>query len=220
VDRLIDALDALGRRVRAGLLRHVERLQDPESMVGAFIMTVWSLLAGMWAGVWGILILLIIGWLLHIAAVESGNHVMLWLATAGLLVFVVLASATFFGGLPPVLLAAAGATALAHNELVRLNYARRRRAVVDDSAFHASGLGLTIVGAMAVVGVAIAEAVSSGTGNRSWLWMPVAVGALMAVGFALAFVPTLRATGASKERYQPGERIPPQPLAREEPEHF
>ena len=219
MSRILHALDAWGRRLQDRLLHHVELLGDPESMIGAFIMTVWAILAGMWGGVWGVLIVLAIGWLLHIAAVESGNHVMLWLATAGLLAFVVVASATFFDGLPPVMLAAAGTTTLAHNELVRLNYARRRRAVIDDSAYRASGSGLAIVGAMGVLGVAVADAVGS-QDDRSWLWMPVAVGVLMAVGLALAVLPTLRATQASKERYEPGVRIPPQPLAREEPEHF
>jgi hypothetical protein len=219
MSRFLDALDALGRRFQDRLVLHATLLGDPESMIGAFIMTAWSVLAGMWGGVWGILILVPIAWFLHAAAVESGNHVMLWLATAGLLVCIVIASATFFDGLPPVLLAAAGTTALAHNELVRINYARRRRAVIDDSAFHASGIGVAAVGAMGVIGVALADAVAS-PGGRSWLWMAVAVGTLMVVGMALAILPTLRSSPASKERYQPGVRIPPQPLAREEPEHF
>ena len=167
MSRILHALDAWGRRLQDRLLHHVELLGDPESMIGAFIMTVWAILAGMWGGVWGVLIVLAIGWLLHIAAVESGNHVMLWLATAGLLAFVVVASATFFDGLPPVMLAAAGTTTLAHNELVRLNYARRRRAVIDDSAYRASGSGLAIVGAMGVLGVAVADAVGS-QDDRSW----------------------------------------------------
>ncbi|MGB5756619.1 MAG: hypothetical protein WBM50_06865, partial [Acidimicrobiales bacterium] len=67
--------------------------------------------------------------------------------------------------------------------------------------------------------VALAE-VASGGGQRSWLWMPGAVVLLLVIGFALAIGPTRRATEASRQRWQPGDRIPPQPLAPDDLEQF
>jgi hypothetical protein len=188
-------------------------------MIGAFIVTVWTVLAGIWGGWVVILILLAMAWTLHIIAVESGNHVVLWLTTSALLMLIVIASQTVFGGLPPILLAAAGSTALAHNELVRLNYSRRRGAVVHDAVFQASALALTGASVIGIVGVALAEIARSG-GQRSWLWMPVAVAALMLIGYGLSIAPARRPVKANAERWQPGDRIPPQPLGREETEQF
>ncbi|MGI9599267.1 MAG: hypothetical protein ACR2QK_24095 [Acidimicrobiales bacterium] len=219
MDRFFDRLQAMGDSFARFVSDRAERLGDPESMVAAFIMTVWTVLASMWGGWPVILIFLLITGTLHILAVESGNHVVLWLSTSALLMIIVIASQTVFGGLPPVLLAAAGTTALAHNELIRINYARRRNAVVHDAVFQASGLALTGAGVIGIVGVALAE-IAAGGGERNWLWMPVAVGALMLIGFGLAIGPTRRATEASAERWQPGERIPPQPLGRDDIEHY
>ena len=75
---------------------------------------------------------------------------------------VVVASATTLDDLPPALLAAAGATVLTHNELVRLNYTRRRSALVDPDVFQVSAIALTAAGVLAVLGVAVADAFAGG----------------------------------------------------------
>lgn len=208
----------LGRRITGWVRHHGSLLTDPESMVGWFIVTLWCVLAGFEGGVLVMVILLAIGWFVHAAAVESGNHVLLWLTTALLLILIVLASQLTFDGLPPVLLAAAGATALVHNELVRLNYARRRNALVHEAVYHGSSLAMAAAVGIGVVGVALLQIFSSG-GQRTWLWMPAAAGALMLVGFGLAIGPLRKATDSSKERWLPGGRIPPQPL-KSEPTEF
>ncbi len=210
--------NSIGRRIASWFVHHGSLLTDPESMVGWFIVTLWCVLAGFTGGVLVMVILLAIGWFVHAAAVESGNHVTLWLTTAMLLILIVLASQLTFDGLPPVLLAAAGSTALIHNELVRLNYTRRRNAVVHEAVYHGSGLAMAAAVAIGVVGVALLQIFSSG-GQRTWLWMPAAAGALMAIGFALALGPLRKATESSKERWMPGDRIPPQPL-KSEPTDF
>lgn len=210
LDRLAHWFDGLWGRIVGATIRHARLLGDPESMVGALIVTVWSALVGMEGGVVGLLFALAIGWFLHAAAVETGSHVALWLSTAGLLIMVVLASAGTFGGLPPALLAMAGTTVLAHNELVRLNYTRRRRAEIDDEVFRASGLAVAAAGILGVIGVVVAQLLG-GSGERTWLWMPVATGILMLVGFGLSTLPTRRATEASRQRWNPGARLPPPP---------
>ncbi len=219
MDAIVNFFVGLGDRLTGWFITRVERLTDPESMMAAFIVTVWSVLAGMQGGWLVILIVLAVTWTLHALAVESGNHVVLWLTTSALLIVIVIASQAVFGGLPPVLLAAAGATALAHNELVRINYTRRRNAVVHDGVFHASALAICGAGVIGIIGVAMAEIAAAG-GERSWLWMPAAVGALMLVGFGLSIGPARRSAEANAERWQPGERIPPQPLGRDETEQY
>ena len=199
-----------GQRLLDAVVRHARLLADPESMAAALIMTVWAALAGLTAGTVGVALAVIVAWFLHGAAVESGSHVSLWLATAGLLILVVVASAVTLGGLHPVLLAAAGATVLAHNELIRLNYTRRRRAEVDPEIFRSSALAVTIAGVLAVIGVAVTNALASGD-DRSWLWVPVATAALMTIGFGLSLLPARRAPDGSRHRWLPGERIPPPP---------
>ncbi|MEM7323657.1 MAG: hypothetical protein AAF531_11280 [Actinomycetota bacterium] len=208
----------LGNRCRDWVVHHGSLLADPESMVAWFIITLWCVLAGLEGGLITMLILLAVGWFVHAAAVESGSHALLWLATAMVLVLVVVTSQFTFDGLPPVLLAAGGATALAHNELVRLNYARRRNAQIHEAVYHASGLALASAVGVGVIGVALVQAFANG-GQRTWLWMPAAVGLLMLVGFGLSLGPLRRANDASKERWLPGGRIPPQPL-KGEPTEF
>ena len=201
------------------LVHHVNQLKDPESMIALFIATLWAVFAGAWGGWVVILIFAVIIWTLHVLSVETGSHVVLWLTTSALLVLIIIGSEATFGGLSAVLLAAGGATALAYNELVRLNYTRRRNAVVDESVFVASALGLGGAAGIGIIGVGLAQAFADGQ-ERTWVWMPAAVGALMLVGFALAIGPIRRANEASKQRWQPGERIPPQPLGKDDLEQF
>ncbi len=206
-------------RINGYFIHHAILLRDPESMIGLFIVTVWAALAALNGGWLVLLITLVIAWATHVLAVETGNHVLLWLSTATLLILILVASEDTLGDLPPVLLAAAGATALAHNELVRLNYARRRNAVVDPALFGASALGVGGAALIAIIGVIVATAADNGS-ERSWLWVPVAVAVLMLIGFALTIAPARRASKASKQRWQPGDRIPPQPLATEDMDHL
>lgn len=219
MDQFSDWVMGLNDRLRGWTRRRVEYQGDPESMVGAFIVTVWTVLASIWAGWPIVLVMLAIMWVLHGAAVESGSHVLLWIATSALLIAIVVASQVIFNGLPPVLLALAGATALGHNELIRLNYSRRRNSIVHDGVFQSSGIAVAAAAAVGAFGIGLAQ-LAAGGGQRNWLWMPAAVGILMVIGFALAVAPTHRAGKAKIDRWQPGQRIPPQPLGKEDLEQF
>lgn len=214
---LVHWLGRAGKRSGDLVIRHARMLGDPESMVAALIVTLWSILAAIDGGMWSVLVSLCIGWFLHVTAVETGSHVSLWLTTAALLIMVVLASAITFDGLGPVPLAAAGATVLVHNELVRLNYTRRRRAVIDPEVFRTAPLGAIVAGVLAVIGATLIGVLSD-TEDRSWLWMPVATGVLIAIGLALTLLPVRGAPPASRERWQPGERMPPPPTVHREHE--
>jgi len=206
----VDAISGAGQRLVERIVRHARLLGDPESMAAALIMTIWAVLAGQAAGTIGVIVAVIVAGFLHGAAVETGSHVSLWLATAGLLILVVVAAAVTLSGLHPVLLAGAGATVLAHNELIRLNYTRRRLAAVDPEIFQSSSIAITLAGVLAVIGIAVANGLATGD-ERTWLWMPVATGALLVIGLGLSLLPTWRAPEASRQRWLPGERIPPPP---------
>ncbi len=210
MNSIVDAINGLGQRLVDLIVRHARLLGDPESMGAAVIMTIWAVLAGQAAGTLGVVLAVAVAWFLHAAAVETGSHVSLWLSTAGLLILVVVAAAVTLQGLHPVLLAGAGATVLAHNELVRLNYTRRRRAEVDPEVFRSSSIAITLAGVLAVIGIAVANGLATGD-ERTWLWMPIATGAIMVVGLGLSLLPTWRAPEASRQRWLPGERIPPPP---------
>ena len=210
--------DLWDRMVRT-LGRHGKLLKDPESLAASFIALFWVVMAGAFGGWLAILILLLITGAVHIPAVETGNHVSLFLATSWLLVVIVMASEITFNSLPPILLAVAGATALAYNELVRINYLRRRNAVIQTEVHVAAGMAVGLASVIGIVAIVVSQMFAAGE-NRNWLWLPLAAVALMSVGFVLSIVPVRKANEASKERWAPGDRIPPQPLAKDDLEQF
>lgn len=205
-------------RINNRILFHVRLLADPESMLGWFIVTIWAVLAGLDGQLLALVVLIAVAWFIHGLAVETGNHVMLWMATAMLLILIVLASELTFNGLGPLALAAAGSTALVHSELIRLNFARRRNATIDRSIYASSTLALGATAVIGLVGVALVEGFSAGS-NRPWLWMPLAVAGILAIGYALTLIPARGSVAANRQRWEPGTRIPPQPLRSDALDH-
>ncbi len=199
-------------RVTAFFARHIPLLIDPESVVAAFIMTFWSVITGAQGGWITILMLFGSSMLLHIVTIEHANYVLTWMTNSWLLLLVVLGAELTFDGLPHWLLAVAGTSVLGYNELLRINQLRRRNAVIHEQVFHAAGLAVGGAGLLATVGIAVAQVLDIG-GGRNWLWLPAAVFVLLAIGFLLTVGPTRGRSEADKERWEPGERIPPQPLA-------
>jgi hypothetical protein len=203
---------ALRQRWRGRL----DRFSAPEVLAGALIVVTWALLATVTAGWWPIIAVAVgIGLWLHLAAVETGSHLMMWMTTGLVLGFIIVADAGFFGGLDAVSYSAAGVSALVHNELIRLNHARRRRAVIAERIYHLVAAGIALIAVITVVTVAAATALAGG-GERSWWWMPVAIMVLLGTAGALAVAPARNAPPTSRHRWRPGDRIPPQPLGRSE----
>lgn len=196
--------------LRARWARRLVWYQAVEVVFGSLIVLVWAVLLGLKLGWIGAVVLSIICLYLHFAAVESGQHLVLWLTTILLLVVA--------GGATSALLdqttvsyVVASVTVLIHNELVRLNFARRRRAIVDDAVFVGSATALGLVALVSVLGIGLAEWFA-GTGQRSWLWMPVAAAAVGTVAVLLTALPARRHPMPSRQRWRPGDRIPPPPL--------
>ncbi|MDH4363616.1 MAG: hypothetical protein OEY41_07785 [Acidimicrobiia bacterium] len=192
------------------------RLETPEVLLGALITAGWA--AGAAVALTGVgLTATTVGaaagavtaalWL-HLAAADTGHHSLSWMSTGVTVLCVVLALARRDAG--ALLFAVGGVTALAHNELIRLSYTRRREAVVDRGVPRGAVIGLVAASALAVAGTGLAQAVSGGTG-RSWLWMPATVGVLVLATMVLTVAPVRRAPVPSRSRWRPGDRIPPPP---------
>jgi hypothetical protein len=208
----------------AGLMRwraRAERLARPEVVVGAVIVAAWAGLAVM-ATVASIPLAvaaaLAMVWL-HLASVETGNYTLSWVTT-GLVVMLIVTGLSNLGDHrpSPLVYTAASCTALAHNELVRLSYARRRRGQVARSAHLGAGLGIGLASVVALVGIGLAQALSRGV-ERSWWWMPAAVGVLVAVAVVMTVAPARRAPAAIRVRWRPGDRLPPPTPPSDEPDH-
>lgn len=189
------------------------RFADPESMIAAFIITCWTAIAMLPFSLVGLVLLLVVTWLLHGLAVQTGQPAFLWMATGSVLIVSMIP--LLGGAFPAGVWAFAGATALAYFQLVSLNGLRRRQAEVDVTVFQISGIAIAASGAAGVLGVSLADAVAR-EGERSWLWVPASLAMLFVLGLAMAVVPTRFATATSRERWVPGERIPPAPVLPED----
>jgi hypothetical protein len=215
-------------RLASWAVRQRTGLFSLESVVGVVIVTLWAVLAGAPGGVLGLSICFGIGLIAHWLAIETGSHGALWASTVVVLGLILIAGARL--PLPPLALTVMTGTALVHNEMIRIN-GSRRRAQVDIEVFHASALAVVAAVALAIGAVALAVSLSLnlgasvafdetlddvtdlGSGDRSWLWVPLAVGSLVAVAAALAALPALRSKRSANRRWQPGERLPPPPLS-------
>ena len=188
-------------RPRLGLLGTVE------VALGGIIMAFWAAVAALWTGSGlGLALLVVFSIGLHLATVDSGRHLLSWASTGWLLALIGVAGTRTFEDVSPLLYTIAGTTALSYSELVRLSYARRRQAKIDTDIYLQAALAMGIVATVAFITIALVQPVAAQS-ERTWLWMPAAVGAILAVVIALLILPTVRAPKAERSRWQPGERL-------------
>ena len=195
---------AVGRR-----RRRLAALATPETALGCAIGAGWAVLASIEllpVSLVAFIVLLTIA--VNLVTVDSGNFTLLGITTGWLLLLIVVSTRSVLDDADPILFTIAGFSALVHNELVRVAYARRRNAVIDRSALASSATGIGLVGLLATIGIGTSEPLAEAVG-RSWLWMPVGVAVVGLVALAFAVVPTIGAPTAHKDRWRPGDRIPP-----------
>lgn len=199
-----------GIRERADAWRSnfVNHHTQPEWLAGLSIMLLWAVVAFADSGLVFGAGAVVFGVILHYVAMESGSHTWMWLATAAVLLFVLVAYAVVLSDLGPLALTAGGASALAYNETIRVNYLRRRDAVIDPSVFAGSAIAVAVAAGIGFVGIGATVAIGDGT-ERTWLWMPAAALTLSVVAYLLVILPTIRAPADSDRRWVPGTRIPP-----------
>ena len=190
--------------------RRFRALMTPEAVVGALIAAVWGFLAPAYLAPPPVVmatILLALG--LHVATVDSGSFALLWISTGWVLLLIIVWARGMASDADPLVFTAAGSSALVYNELVRLAYARRRNARIDRSVYASSATGVALAVLLAGTGIGLSDGLAGAVG-RSWLWMPLAVLVVSALATAFVTLPTVGAPSPHKDRWQPGERIPPQ----------
>ncbi len=192
-------------------LERSHRLLTVEFALAGTIMATWILATTVRSPIL-LVTAVLLGGILLVATAESGSHVLLWMGTAMVMLLMVVGGLLFFTEFRPVPLTVGTLTVVAYNELLRLHHARRRGAAIDDEVYQGSAVGLGVLALVSVVAVAAAEALDSA--ERSWLWMALAAG--LVAGSALLFtaLPRRRRSVPGNRRWQPGARIPPQPLGR------
>ncbi len=196
--------------LKADISNRARFMATPEVAIGSAIVVFWAVVATVTALPLPLVLLaVIVGLALHLAAVDSGNFIVLGTATGFVLLLIVGSARSLLAGVDPLVYTLAGSSALVHNETVRVGYARRRRAVVGSGARVASIMGIGLATLVAVIGIGVSEPLAEAVGQRSWLWMPAAAGAVALVILGFAVVPTLGAPDAQKERWRPGDRLPP-----------
>jgi len=189
--------------------RRLRALATPETGLALLIALVWALLASLQLLPIPLVVFIVVltaG--IHLVTVDAGNFSLLWIATGWIVLLIVVSTRSALDDPDPLLFTVAGFTALTYNELIRLAFARRRAAKVDRSVFASSTVGLALVGLVSIVGIGLSAPLVETTG-RSWLWMPLAIAVITAIGLAFVIAPTIRAPAAHKDRWQPGDRIPP-----------
>jgi hypothetical protein len=202
-------------RLAAWARLRLARQGHPETMVAALIATVWAVLATLEFSLPVMFGVLIVTWLVHGTAIESGQYVLLWMSTGMIVLMILVAVPLVLLRNQPLPLALAGSTALIYNEAIRFSYVRRRKTELSPSLGLAAGFYTAGAAVLGVFGVIMADSVNNQP-DQSWLWMLSATIALVAVGLAFTVIPGREAPGTSSDRWEPGQRIPPQPLGREE----
>lgn len=192
------------------------RLATVEFILATLILAIWVVM-GTLGSVILLAIVLGLGLWLHVGTAENGSHLLVWLSTGYVFVWMLLASQFTFIGAGPMSLGVGAMTTLVYNELLRLHLARRRQAVIDEDVYVGSAIGLGLVGLVSVAGIALAAAFQ-GQEDRSWLWMAAALAVLFAGAVLMTAVPKRRVPGGTSGRWRPGDRIPPQPLGQYEPD--
>ncbi|MEM9131444.1 MAG: hypothetical protein AAF962_06495 [Actinomycetota bacterium] len=204
------------RRFKALWIERLWRLASPEFILATLILTIWVVM-----GTLGSLILLVIvlgfGLWIHVGTAENGSHLLVWMATGYVFLWMLLASQFTFIGAGAMSLGVGSMTTLIYNELLRLHLTRRRQAVIDEDVYVGSAVGLGLVGVVSVIGIALASAFD-GDGDRSWLWMAAALAVVFIGAVLMTAVPRRRVPGGASGRWRPGDRIPPQPLGQYEPD--
>ncbi len=197
-------------RVENWRANFVNHHTQPEWLLGLAIMLLWAVIAFANSGLIFGAGAVIFGMVLHYVAMETGSHTWLWLATGAVLLYVLVAYSVILSDVGPLALTFGGASALAYNETIRVNYTRRRDASVDPSVFVGSMVAVAVASAIGFGGIG-ASLLAGGGPERTWLWMPAAVLTLLAVAYLIIIVPTIRAPHNSDKRWVPGTRIPPPP---------
>ncbi len=199
-------------------MRRRDVFLSPEAIGAAAIMTILTLTplaAGM--PLIGLLVTLSLGLGLLALTLVSGDHILTALTVmyAGVVCVAVYASMTDDASEPPwAVMIPVGVVLLVLFDLIRVSHARRRQTDVSSELLGPAILGTLGAGILSVVSAVGVWVVSEGGEGVSWLWTPVAIVAVLALGVLFVVVPRLGSSEADRRRWTPGETIPPGPRQR------
>ncbi len=192
------------------------------SLIGAMIVTVWVIVTFRdlilffpQAGVLLAAFVIMIGLLIHFVALNTGNHIVSWGASTFVVLLALLGVASAQPGSRPDLAVIAGISVLAYNESMRLSFAQRRGAIVNQNVYFSSAISIAVVGLFAAIGVQVAklgvdlqptENGGETLAEQNW-WVLVSVITLIVAVAAVLFVPTIRRHRQTAKRVRPGQRI-------------
>ncbi len=192
------------------------------ALIGAFIVSIWVIVTFRelilfvpQAGVLIAAFVIMIGLLIHFVALNTGNHIVSWGASAFVVLLALLGIASSSPGSRTDLAVIAGISVLAYNESLRLSFAQRRGAIVDQTIYFSSAISIAVVGLFAAIGVQVAklgvdiqptESDGETLAGQNW-WVLVSVVTLILAVLVVLFVPTLRRQRQATKRVRPGERI-------------
>lgn len=208
---------ALAKTAQDEMLRR-DVFTSPEAIGAAVIMgllTMAPLVAGM--PLFGLLFTMAIGLGLLALTLISGDHILTVLTVmyAGVVCIAVYLSMTDNASDPPWgVMIPVGVVLLVLFDLIRVSHARRRQAEVSNELLGPSILGPLSAGLLSVVSAVIVWLVGQEGEGVSWLWTPVAVGVVLALGAVLIVVPRLGSSEPDRKRWTPGDSIPPGPRRR------
>lgn len=200
--------------------RMLVRYSAPELVVSHLIVGMLVLVSSL--GLFSVvvfLVLAVVAGAAHIGAVEAGRADVLWMATTIVAVLGLLTLLIYQAQAPPLSLAMIAVVALAYNEAIRLSFGRRRNGVISEAVLQRSAVGIGAIAFGAIVVVQVAVALEGDVEDRPWLWMPAAALALTVVIVAVLWIPSVGRRPVDRQRWRPGERIPPPPLPQVSDQH-
>ena len=189
-------------------------LSTPEFVVASLILLFWTVvlipITGLvltlllWAGVFGV------GEFFLYLSVKNGSHG--FLTTTALYTLAISALAvSIHEWSMPLSLILAGSSALFVTDLARLNFARRRDAVLPASLVASTLLTTGAVTVVSLLSFGLLLGLADESGDRSWLWVPAIAGVLLVLTAGATFVLSRSSARSEAGRWKPGDTMLPPP---------
>ncbi len=189
-------------------------LSTPEFMVASLILFFWTvvlipitglvLTLFLWGGLFGV------GELFLYLSIKNGSHGFLTTTALYTLAISTLA-VSVHEWLMPLSLILAGSSALFVTDLARLNFARRRDAVLPASLVASTLLMTGTVTVVSLLSFGLLLGLADESGNRSWLWVPAIAGVLLALTAGATFILSRSSAHSQAGRWKPGDTMLPPP---------
>ncbi len=189
-------------------------LSAPEFVVASLVLLFWTvvlvpitglvLTLFLWGGFFGV------GELFLYLSIKNGSHGFLT-ATALYTLAISAFAVSVHEWSMPLSLILAGSSALFVTDLARLNFARRRDAVLPASLVASTLLMTGTVTVVSLLSLGLLLGLADDSGGRSWLWVPATAGALLVLTAGSTFILSRSSARSEAGRWKPGDTMLPPP---------